>query len=410
MPSRRLTGVVEWLRRLSAPGAEADTTDGQLLQRFLAHRDGTAFEALVRRHGPLVWGVCRRQLPQPSDAEDAFQATFLVLARKAGSIRKGASVRSWLYGTALRVAGRLRGQAARRQTREQPLPEAVAAAPVPDAEGRDLRHVLDEEIGRLPGHERLAVILCYLEGKTHEETAQELGCPRGTVGARLSRAMKRLRHRLAGRGITLSAAALAAALTQREALALPALLVRSTVEAATGVGTVSPHVTALAVGVIQSMSVTRRSIVAAAVLTAALIGGGAAALAYGTRGGDLGPKQGEGQPTAKKSPPSVAELAKQRLQAAREVYDRTRAQVAAGQASWQALADWSPHLLAAELDAATTRAERIDALQAHVDRLKENERLIERVADAGRAPVWEIARARCFRLEAEIRLAKEKAR
>jgi RNA polymerase sigma factor (sigma-70 family) len=411
MPSGRLSGLVDWLRRLSAAGAEADTADGQLVHRFVAHRDGTAFEALVRRHGPLVWGVCRRMLSQATDAEDAFQATFLVLARKAGSITKGASVRSWLYGTALRVAGRVRSQTGRHQAREQPLPDAVAA-PTSAAEGRELRQVLDEEIGRLPAHERLPVILCYLEGKTQEETAQELGCPRGTVGARLSRALKRLRRRLAGRGVALSTAALAAALTPQEAPALPAPLIRSTVEAGiAAAGSAIPlRVLALAEGVIQTMNMSQRRIVTTVLLTAVLIGGGAATFAYGIRTEQPRPNQGEGKAAGQKGKPSVADLAKQRLQAAREVYNGLSIQALQGRGNLDAVANWSPHLLAAELDVAATRAEKLAALQDHVDRLKEFEKQVKAAMDAGRARPWDYASARCFRLEAELRLAKEKAK
>jgi RNA polymerase sigma factor (sigma-70 family) len=417
MPSRRLTGLVDWLRRITATAAEADTADGQLVRRFVSERDGAAFEALVRRHGPLVWCVCRRLLAQEADAEDAFQATFLVLARKAGAISKGASVRSWLYGTALRVAARARAQAGRRSARERPLPETAAAGVAAAAEDRELRHVLDEEIGRLPAHERLTVILCDLEGKTHDEAARELGCPRGTVGARLSRARERLRRRLTGRGVTLSAGALAAALSQREALAVPAPLIRSTVEAVTaagggsaGAGAASPQATALAEGVIQAMNLSKRRMLAALLLAALTIGGGAAVLAYGARPSEPRQDPGAGQKAGNKGPPSVADLARERLQAAREVHDGLLRQVRQGTINGAEIATWSPHLLAAELDVAATPAERRAALQAHVERLKENERLIKAYVDAGRSPAHELARARCLRLEAELLLAKAKAK
>jgi RNA polymerase sigma factor (sigma-70 family) len=417
MPSGRLTGLVDWLRRVTASAAEADVADGQLVRRFAHEHDAAAFEALVRRHGPLVWGVCRRLLAHEADAEDAFQATFLVLARKAAAISKGASVRSWLYGTALRVATRARSQLGRRSALERPLPETAAAATPAAAEGRDLRHVLDEEIGRLPAHERLTVILCDLEGKTHDEAARELGCPRGTVGARLSRARERLRRRLTGRGVTLSAAALAAALSRREALAVPAPLIRSTVEAVTasagasaGAGAASTQATAFAEGVIQAMNLSKRRMEAALVLAALTIGGGAAVLAYGARPSEPRQEQGADQKAGNKGPSSVADLARERLQAAREVYNGLLRLVQQGTINGAEIADWSPHLLAAELDVATTPAERRAAIQAHVERLKEFERLTKAYVDAGRSRATEMARARCLRLEAELLLAKEKAK
>jgi RNA polymerase sigma factor (sigma-70 family) len=183
-------------------------TDRQLLKDFTDRKDEEAFAELVRKHGPMVLGVCRRMLRNQQDAEDTFQATFLVLARKAGSVRNPEALPNWLYGVATRLAIRSR----RRRTREEPLLEPSAVA---DRAGRakdELEPVLHEEIGLLPDKFRIPVILCYLDGKTNEEAALHIGCPAGTVFSRLARARKRLRDRLARRGLIVSSGLFSAVL------------------------------------------------------------------------------------------------------------------------------------------------------------------------------------------------------
>ena len=182
--------------------AAGPPTDAWLLHRFASHRDEAAFATLVERHGPLVLSVCRRVLATVQDAEDAFQATFLVLARKAGAIREPNLLGNWLYGVASRIARRARVVANKRQAREtrmRRLPAAPASASVA-GESADLRLVLDEELSRLPEKYRLAAGLCYLEGKTNEEAARLLCWPTGTVKGRLARARDLLRQRLIRRG------------------------------------------------------------------------------------------------------------------------------------------------------------------------------------------------------------------
>jgi RNA polymerase sigma factor (sigma-70 family) len=205
MASGQLGTVVAFLRRATPIQEVGDPTDGQLLERYVVNRDEAAFAALVHRHAPLVWGVCRRLLAAAHDAEDAFQATFLVLVRRAGSIGKRESVRSWLYGVAYRVAARARSGVARRQSREKPLGDLPRIDPAADVGWRELRPILDEEISRLPEKQRLPIILCHLEGKTHDEAARELGCPRATVATRITRGRERLRRQLLRRGLALSA-------------------------------------------------------------------------------------------------------------------------------------------------------------------------------------------------------------
>jgi RNA polymerase sigma-70 factor (ECF subfamily) len=189
-------------RRAEVRPASGSPGDADLLRRFAADRCEEAFATLVRRHGPLVLSVCRRVLGDVPDAEDAFQATFLVLARRAGSIADPERLGNWLYGVAARVALKARGSLRRRQAREKQvrLPDA-SPNPAPPSTDDDSAAVLREELGRLPEKYRAAVGLCYLEGKSNAETAGLLRWPIGTVKGRLARARELLRSRLAGRGL-----------------------------------------------------------------------------------------------------------------------------------------------------------------------------------------------------------------
>jgi RNA polymerase sigma factor (sigma-70 family) len=203
-------------------------SDGQLLERFLARRDEAAFECLVRRHGPIVLRVCRDVLPDPHEAEDAFQATFLVLVRNAGTIRDPESLGRWLYEVASRVALRARAHAARRQAQERQGVEMVPAVPGFDAADRELKPLLHEELGRLPEKFRAPLVLCYLEGLTYEEAARRLHCPLGTLKARLTRGRELLRSRLSRRGVAVTMLLLLMVLSE-ESLAVPPALIDSTV-------------------------------------------------------------------------------------------------------------------------------------------------------------------------------------
>ncbi len=206
MSSGPLTSVVDYCRGMAAVRATQELADGELLGRFVARRDESAFAALVARHGPMGLGLCRRLLDSHQDAEDAFQVTFLVLVHKAGSIARRESVASWLHGVACRTARRLARDAARGRlvrSREREAVDMRAEDPADEVAWRDLRPVLDEEVGRLPERYRAPVVLCDLEGKTYEQAAQQLGCSRWSVATRLARARRRLRARLLRRGVTL---------------------------------------------------------------------------------------------------------------------------------------------------------------------------------------------------------------
>jgi RNA polymerase sigma factor (sigma-70 family) len=250
--------------------------DGRLLERFVAQHDEAAFEALVHRHGPLVHAVCRRLLPTTQDVEDAFQATFLVLVRRASSLDRRGSLSSWLYTVAYHLALKARAHAARRRAIEQPI-ASVPAEPASSENGNDVRLVLDEELDRLPEKYRAPVVLCYFQGKTNEEAARQLGWPVGTVWGRLARARELLRQRLGRRGMALTLAALETALTENGVTAAaPVSLAGSTVRRASLVSAgsegVSGSVAPLVAGALKETLVARLKVAAAVVLLLAAAG------------------------------------------------------------------------------------------------------------------------------------------
>jgi RNA polymerase sigma factor (sigma-70 family) len=278
MPGSSSESVHKPLRVLFHLGTVGALTDGQLLEWFAARgEDGAeaAFEALVERHGPMVLRVCRRMLGNPHDAEDAFQATFLVLARQARSIRRRDSVASWLHGVAARVAARARADAARRRKHEQRSAAMAAEGRVAHGapeEGRELH----EELDRLPEKYRAPIVLCYLEGRTHEEAAQQLRWPVGTVKIRLTRARDLLRRRLVWRGLAPAAGLFA---TAEVSEVVSGVLVHSTVGAAIRVAAgralsadlVSATAVALTQGVLTTMAWNKLKLAALAMLMMAAV-------------------------------------------------------------------------------------------------------------------------------------------
>ncbi len=208
MPPLQAANLLKHIRSLAnarQPNAEVDNA---LLARFIAANDETAFAEIVRRHGAMVLGVCRSILQHQQDAEDAFQATFLVLARRAGAIRKQASLGSWLHGVAYRLALKSREQSAKRHARTQPASDAMATEPIDDISVREWQAILHDEMQRLPDKYRAVLLLCYWEGKTRDEAAEQLGLTRGTLKENLERARNLLRSRLARRGLAPSSALL----------------------------------------------------------------------------------------------------------------------------------------------------------------------------------------------------------
>jgi RNA polymerase sigma factor (sigma-70 family) len=285
MGSRR---SVDWLGHLEAlfqVGAIGGLTDAQLLEQFINSLDQggeLAFRAIVARHGPMVLRVCRSVLHDPHDAEDAFQVTFLALARKAGSIRKQASIASWLHGTAHRVALKARTAARRRQARESRVAAAAAgskqmATPLEDTE---LSRIIHEEIERMPAKYRAPIVLCYLEGLTQEQAATELGWPAGTVRGRLARARDLLRLRLTRHGLALSAG-LAVSGASADAAGLSAALLEATVAAALGrstAGRLSRTVVLLLEAVLRDLAIARAVQLGAPLVLIAGIAGSAVLL------------------------------------------------------------------------------------------------------------------------------------
>jgi RNA polymerase sigma factor (sigma-70 family) len=283
-----LAEVIRHIGRLAGLRGDLAAPDEQLLRRFIDTRDEAAFTAIVSRHGPMVLCVCRQLLRDPNDVDDAFQATFLVLVRKARSVRKPELLGNWLYGVAYKVAARARANRAKRRTREGQENDMTAfpAASVPaDA---DLRSLIHEEVHRLPDKYRGPVVLCFLENKTHEEAAQTLRWPIGSVKGRLARAKELLRSRLARRGVTTTAGGIVATLApETVSAAIPTKMLETTIKVAMAVaagktvaaGLVSAHAVALSEGVIHTMFWNKLKFVAAFVFSLTLLGG-AGVLAY----------------------------------------------------------------------------------------------------------------------------------
>jgi RNA polymerase sigma factor (sigma-70 family) len=299
----RLTGL---LRHLHAPpGPAAPPTDRDALAAFVARRDEAAFAALVHRHGPMVLRVCRRVLGHQQDAEDAFQATFLVLARKAGTVGRAEALPSWLHGVAFRTAMRARRDAGRRRLRELQAPTGTGSDPADDLAWRDVQTLLEAEVRRLPERYRAPFVLCHLEGRSRAEAAADLGVSENTVSSRLARARDRLRTRLARRGVHLSAVLAAAALTADTTVqALPTEFFQTTIRAGLqfaarqSVTGVTGHTLQLTNGALTTMAVAR-------VKWAAGVFAVGGMLAVGTWGAGQAPG---GRPGDKATPPIVADV------------------------------------------------------------------------------------------------------
>jgi RNA polymerase sigma factor (sigma-70 family) len=306
MATSQTTKAVQHLRRAALLQDGAGLTDGELLGCFVEHRDDAAFAALVRRHGPMVWNVCRRVLGNHQDAEDAFQAAFLVLVRKAASVVPREMVANWLYGVAHQTALKARATAAKRRVRERQV-MAMPEPPVVEQDPwNDLQPLLDAELSRLPDEYRAAIVLCDLEGKTRKDAARQLSLPEGTVGSRLARARGMLAKRLVRHGLALSGGAFAAVLSQKAASAsVPSTVMASTIRAANlfaagrvaASGAISAHAAALTEGVLKAMLLRKlkKAVLALGLLAIMICGGGV--LLDRTAAG----QEGQGRPSSSKS-------------------------------------------------------------------------------------------------------------
>ncbi|MBL8798993.1 MAG: sigma-70 family RNA polymerase sigma factor [Planctomycetia bacterium] len=298
MAHHPLARVLRHLRGLLGPNRTGEPSDGQLLERFVQRRDESAFALLMQRHGPLVLSVCRRVLHDPNDVDDAFQAVFVVLVRRAGAVDRNRSLASWLHGVAYRTALKARARAARLRSREQQaeaMPsiaaaeiDALAADPGGSLALHEMRVVLDDELNRLPEKYRAPLLLCYLEGKTNEQAAEDLGCPVGSMSWRLEKGRELLRQRLTQRGLALTSVLVTAGLNAEAATAaVPATLAHAALQsallAAQPAGGLLPGAAAaLAESVLHTMFVGRLRTLLFAVVAVSLLGAGAGAVAYTT--------------------------------------------------------------------------------------------------------------------------------
>jgi RNA polymerase sigma factor (sigma-70 family) len=268
----RGTAVHRHLGQLFEGQSVAGLGEVQLLERFVERRDEPAFAALVARHGPMVLGVCRRILADPLDVEDAFQATFLVLVRRAGSLRDRDRLAPWLFGVARKVATRARADLARRRDREKSGFEEIAAISRLDDPTRELGRALFEEIDRLPGSLREPILLCCVEGLSYDEAAAQLRSTAPAIRGRLARARGRLKDRLTRRGFAPTVGTLGVLLSAEVvSAAVPLRLLKTTIQVAKA-GAVPAGVEFLAEGVIRTMILTKSKILAAAVVACGVAG------------------------------------------------------------------------------------------------------------------------------------------
>ena len=455
MATGPIHGVLDHVRRAALREDEAVCTDGELLSRYLARREEAAFAALVRRHGPMVLGVCRRLLGSHADAEDAFQATFLVLVRKAASVRPRERVANWLHGVACHTAQKVRAGAARRQVKERTAGE-MHRPDTPDEAYQELLPLLDRELQRLPERYRVPIVLCELEGKTHQEAARQLGWPVGTVSGRLSRGRALLARRMKRYG---------AAPPELAPAAVPPVLAAATAKAATAfaagsaaAAVVSAKVIALAEGTVKTMLLTKlraiTSVLLAVALAATTMGLGGTALArralaagQGAAGDaaarpEAGPAE-EGKPAAKAVPnagalesadgkptvgdqpgtanegpvqgeaganPKIQALLQERLEILQKMAADVKRLHQQNAADEQTVRQAELRVYKAELDLYETPKDRIAVLEKIVEVYKVDEDRLSQLMKQGAAAEGTVHEATINRLEAEIALEREKAK
>ncbi|HEY2155893.1 MAG TPA: RNA polymerase sigma factor [Isosphaeraceae bacterium] len=403
MASGQFAVACHQIGRLFGAGTTAGLSEGQLLDRFVARRDGAAFEAIVARHGPMVLSVCRSLLRDSNDVDDAFQATFLVLVRKAETLRRRDLLGGWLYAVAGRVARRARYEASRRRDREAKYPATEGWAE-PEADRLDFRAAVHAEVDRLPESYRLAVLFCDLQGHTHEEAARELGWPVGTVKGRLSRARALLRDRLARRGMAPVAGAVAALLADEGRAAVPEALFESTASAASAIGTgsltaaaavVSSRAIGLTQGVLTTMTTTstRLKLAATTLMVAALAGPGASAYQFGGMGG---PNRNPGVPMggpAHSSAQARIKVAEKAIATLQELEKH-----GATPANYDKLFLWQQRLAEAKIEAGVPPAE---ATKPYLEALRAAEAKLKDRVSSGSVPQSDVDEAEYRRLKAE---------
>jgi RNA polymerase sigma factor (sigma-70 family) len=432
--------------------AHGELSDGQLLALFGRQGQCAAFEELVRRHGAMVFGVCRRVAGNHHDAEDAFQATFWVLARKAKADQIGRpdALVGWLYGVAYNVARKAKAKGVRRREKESGAVARQEHRSASEEAAREWREVLDAELNRLPTRYRALLIQCDFEGKTMQEAADLLGRPVGTVKGQLSRAREMLRKRLVKRGLTTAASALAGWLAEEAASAAPAALVAATVKGiaawaageATAAGAFSVSVVALTEEMMRSLLMSKIKFMVAVLAAVLVLGSAGGYFAWAGKPGPPSPTQqgtppapGDDKPGAGgaaeprpddepkefevellKMKPLAADpkddelrkLLKERFNAALQEVQALYQLVEAGKANVDSLADAGRRLVHAGLEVYDDPKEQVALLQKYVALAKEAERIVDLRQQVGRVGVDEMHRARYFRADAEITLLRLK--
>ncbi len=407
MASGQLGAAIRQVGRLFGTGSVSGYTEAQLLARFVQTKDEAAFEAIVHRFGPMVMGVCRQSLSDSHSVDDAFQSTFLVLVRRAHTIRDTALLGNWLYGVAVKVAKRARADSRKRREREK---WGIAAMTDPGGDvhekvDADLGPLLHEELSRLPQKYRQPMVLCFLNGHTHEQAAELLGWPVGTVKGRVARAKDLLRQRLSRRGVTASAAVLSATLAEAASASVSPLLLDQTLKAAMGIaaggavaaGLSSAGAYALSEGVVTTMAMTKWKVLLCGVTAVCLAATGASV--YAQKGGEAEPAKGQPaknplvadestKPSAgpilsdelAKSPidaimkalpplgdlPPAEDLARKRLEAAKVRLDATMAYYENGTITVDRYLDAARQYIQAVADVAELPADRLKAAEDSV--------------------------------------------
>jgi RNA polymerase sigma factor (sigma-70 family) len=450
----QLSSVQDSLARLLSDGTMTGADEIQLLEQFLIHGDECAFEMILRRHAPMVLAVCRRILSDPNDVDDAFQATFLVLLKNGRSIRNHGVLGTWLHGVARRVAVRSQVNSRRRQVRECFGSEMIAREDRRslDDDAAELRAMLDEEVTRLPERFRSALVLCDLEGRTHEQAAAQLRCPVGTVKSRLARARDRLRCRLIRRGVRSSAAVFTSALAPEPAKAVTTELLAKTLGAAARVlanrevaaGAVSVAIATLVDGTVRSMSMSVLKFATLIITAAGVIATGAGVFAYqapeeelpdtaklvptkaeaetkananiakeirpGTPPADATAKPGTmpansiAKPSSNQNS-SIDALAQARYSAALKSLEIVHGIYKSHPDSFsrQPVQTWALRALASQLDMSNTRTNQIDAFEKYLKIWKDAEKAVK-PEDSNEPAIVEY-----LRLEAELWLAQARA-
>lgn len=399
-------------------GTLGDQSDRQLLDQFTLGDRATselAFTVLVKRHGPMVFRACRAILRDPPAAEDAFQATFLILARKSPRLWVRDSIAPWLLSVAGRIASDRRGADARRRLREH---RAAGSERIDEPQPDDQDAIVREELARLPDSYRMAVLLCDLEGLTQEQAARLLGWPGGTVRSRLARGRKRLRDRLTRRGIV---PAVALTLPSSTVETLLESLIPATVRAALQSGSGPTSAVALAEGVLRMMVLSQLKSAAAVVAAGTLIAG-TGMVGYHAWGGQQAPATASpaAQPSASKpatlpapapaGTTELEELGRKRLEVALKIRDIAFQQFKHGAASIQDYFDAMKRYYAIQLDLAKSDQERITILEAQVDSLKQTENQLEKLFKLGQVTQMNLLTAELDRVDAEYELARFRAK